>query len=215
MSMNKKIISLVIVFLLTSVSVVAEEYKLGEQYELLETPVPTRDPSKVEVVEVFWYGCIHCFKFESILQPWRHKLAADVDFWQSPAMWNERMKMHARAFYTAQALGVEEKMHLPLFQALNIDHKKLATEDEIGKFFAEYGVAEKDFKEVFNSFGVMNKVTQADARARGYKISGTPEIIVEGKYRINANKAGGQQGMLKVVDFLIEKERAAKQGAAS
>lgn len=183
-------------------------YKAGVHYAVLEQPVRTIDPQKIEVTEVFWYGCGHCFRFEPMLHQWSGKLGDDVVFRQSPAMWNKAMEVHARAFYVAQALKVLDKVHQPLFNALNIERKRLADEEELAELFAQYGVDKATFLKTYKSFGVTSQVKQADARARSYKISGTPEVVINGKYRVSARMAGGQAEMLKVADYLIAQERA-------
>ena len=187
-------------------------YIEGTHYERLEEPVRTADPSRIEVVELFWYGCTHCYHFEPLLAKWRPTIGKDVDFHRSPAMWNKLMAVHAQAYYAAETLGVLEKLNQPLFDALNVNRKRLETEDEIAEIFVANGVKDADFHKVFNSFGVQSKVKQADARQRSYKTTGTPEIIVNGKYRVSARLAGSPEAMLKVVDFLVDKERAAKSG---
>ena len=185
-------------------------YIEGTHYERLSEPVRTADPTRLEVVELFWYGCTHCYHFEPLLAKWRPTIGKDVDFHRSPAMWNKLMAVHAQAFYTAELLGVLEKMNQPLFDALNVQRKRLETEDEIAELFVANGVKDADFRKAFNSFGVQSKVKQADARQRSYKTTGTPESIVTGKYRVSARLAGSPEAMLKVVDFLLEKERAEK-----
>lgn len=199
-----------LLILLTPLMASAQPAKFvaGTNYHVLETPVRTRDSGKIEVVEVFWYGCSHCYHFEPLIKQWKKGLAADVDFWNSPAMWNGAMKLHAQAFYTAEALGVAEKLHEPLFTTLVVERKRLANPDDIEDLFADYGVDREAFKKTFKSFSVNSKVKQADARARSYKISGTPELVVNGKYRVTAKLAGGQKQMLDVANFLIAKERA-------
>lgn len=189
----------------------AAEYVEGVHYVVLDKPVRTQDASKIEVTEVFWYGCSHCFRFDPALHQWAEKLPADVDFRMSPAMWHPDMEIHARAFYTAQALNVLDKMHQPLFNALNLEGKKLNTEAELAEIFAEHGVDNEAFSKAFSSFGVTSQVKQADARARSYKVSGTPEMVVDGKYRISASMAGGQAQMLDVADFLVAKIRAERK----
>ncbi|MDN3638149.1 thiol:disulfide interchange protein DsbA/DsbL [Simiduia curdlanivorans] len=185
-----------------------EKYQAGVHYTVLDAPVRTADASKIEVTEVFWYGCGHCYHFEPLVQPWKKALADDVNFVQSPAMWNGAMELHARAFYVAKALGVSEQMHGPLFEAMNVAGKRLANEAEIQEIFVANGVDADKFTKAFSSFGVTGQVRQADARARSYRITGTPELVVEGKYRISAKEAGGQPQMLEVASFLIEKVRA-------
>ncbi len=192
-----------------------EAYREGTHYALLGQPVRTRDVSKIEVVELFWYGCGHCYNFEPLLHRWKRGLADDVDFWQSPAVWNQPMQIHAQAYFTAVALGELDKVHNPLFSALNVDRKPLRDQASLAALFAANGVAKDRFDKAFNSFGVKSQVRQADARARSYKITGTPEIVVNGKYRVTTRMAGGQAEMLKIVDYLVELERAAKSVEAS
>lgn len=195
---------------LTPLLATAQNYVEGENYDLISPPVRTADPARIEVVEFFWYGCGHCYNFEPLITAWKKTLADDVDFQGSPAIWNKPMELHARAFYTAQVLGVFDTMHPALFQAMNVDHKKLASEDEIQALFVANGVAAEDFSKAFNSFGVSSQVKQAAARAKAAKITGTPALMVDGKYHVSTRKAGSQADMLKVSDFLIEKERAAR-----
>ncbi|MCB1855903.1 MAG: thiol:disulfide interchange protein DsbA/DsbL [Pseudomonadales bacterium] len=189
-----------------------DTFKEGENYDLISPALRTGNPDKVEVVEFFWYGCGHCYTFEPLIEAWEKNLAEDVEFHGSPAMWSPPMELHARAYYTAQALGVLDTMNKVLFQAMNVDGKRLASKDEIQALFVANGVEAEAFSRAFDSFGVSSQVKQADARARTAKISGTPSMMVNGKYLITARKAGSQAGMLEVVDFLIEKERAAGSG---
>jgi thiol:disulfide interchange protein DsbA len=184
----------------------------GTHYDVIDPAVRTADPDKIEVAEFFWYGCGHCYTFEPMIGQWKKTMAEDVSFRGLPAMWGGPMELHARAFYAAQALGVFDTMHPVLFQALNVDRKKLASEDELAELFAANGVKEEDFRKAFNSFGVGSQVRQAAAAARSAKITGTPSMMVNGKYMISIRKAGGQANMLKVVDYLVEKERAAAGG---
>ena len=196
--------------LLTFAQEGGQTYIEGEDYELITPPVRTANPDKIEVVEFFWYGCHHCYNFEPIVAAWKKTLADDVVFRGSPAIWNAAMELHARTYYTAEVLGVLYKMNPILFQAMNVDGKKLATEEEIRALFVANGVAAEDFTKAFESFGVKNQVTQAGARARAAKITGTPAIMVDGKYHVSTRKAGGHAEVLKVADFLIEKERVAR-----
>ncbi|MFK8042173.1 thiol:disulfide interchange protein DsbA/DsbL [Congregibacter sp.] len=189
-------------------------YVAGEHYDVI-SPAIRSSSDKIEVTEFFWYGCGHCYNFEPQLAQWKKSLSDDVVLKGSPAMWNAPMEIHAKAFYAAEALGVLDKMHMPLFQALNVDRKRLASESELADLFEANGVSAEDFSKAYNSFGVGSQTRQANARARAAKITGTPEIMVAGKYRITTRKAGGQANMLKIADFLIEKERAAMQVASS
>jgi thiol:disulfide interchange protein DsbA len=184
-------------------------YEEGTHYDLVSPALRTADPDKIEVLEFFWYGCVHCYNLEPMLEPWKKQLPDDVDFRGSPAIWNAPMELHAKAYYAAEALGVLDTMHTVLFQAMNVDRKRLGSEQEIAELFAAHGVAAEDFSKAFNSFGVGSQARQAGSRARAAKVTGTPELLVNGKYRISTRKAGGQANMLKIASYLIEKERAA------
>jgi thiol:disulfide interchange protein DsbA len=195
--------------LLITAQAAGDTYVMGEHYDIITPPVRTANPDKIEVVEFFWYGCGHCYTFEPVIGAWKKTLPEDVDFRGSPAMWNKPMELHARAFYTAEVLGVLEQMNLILFQAMNVDGNRLSSEEELQKLFVANGVAAEDFSKAFKSFGVGSQVNQAAARARAAQITGTPAIMVNGKYHVSTRKAGSQPEMLKVADFLIAKERAA------
>lgn len=199
---------------LMALSALAEEWVEGEHYDVI-TPALRGKSDKIEVTEFFWYGCTHCYSFEPQIAQWKKSLDDDVVVVGSPAMWNALMEVHAKAFYAAQALGVLDKVHMPLFQAINVDRKRLDSEDELAALFAASGVAREDFQRAFNSFGVGSQVRQADSRARAARITGTPAMMVAGKYRISTRKAGSQANMLKLATFLIEKERAARALATS
>ncbi|WP_116368448.1 thiol:disulfide interchange protein DsbA/DsbL [Parahaliea mediterranea] len=187
----------------------AEDYKEGEHYDLISPPIRTGSGDKVEVAEFFWYGCGHCYNFEPLISQWKKGLGDDVAFIGSPAVWNKPMELHAKAYYTAEVLGVLDTLHPVLFQAMNVDHKRLQSDKEIKELFTANGVSGEDFDKAYGSFGVNSQVRQANSRARAAKITGTPEMMVAGKYRISTRKAGSQANMLKIADFLIEKERAA------
>ena len=195
--------------LLACAQAAGDTYVEGENYDLITPPVRTANPDKIEVAEFFWYGCGHCYTFEPMIAAWKKTLPEDVAFRGSPAMWNKLMELHARAFYAAEVLGLLEQMNPVLFQAMNVDGKRLSSESEIQDLFVANGVDAEKFAKAFNSFGVTSQVNQASARAKAAQITGTPAIMVNGKYHVSTRKAGSQADMLKVADFLIAKERAA------
>lgn len=188
-----------------------DAFVAGKHYEVLPAPVRTADPDKIEVAEFFWYGCPHCYHFEPSIVAWLKTTAADVNFVQVPAIWHPDMTLHAKMFYTAQELHKLPELHEAFFTAMQVGKMKLNTPEEISKLFVERGVSADEFNKTFNSFGIDSMVKQAQAKANGSKISGTPEIVVNGKYRVSAKLAGSQPNMLKVVDFLIDKERREKK----
>lgn len=191
-----------------------ERYVAGTHYEELRNPVNTQDPSKVEVLEAFWYGCTHCFRFEPLIVDYAANVPDYVNFVRFPAMWNGLMKIHAQAFYTAEALDALDEMHEPIFNAINIDRKRLANEDELADLFAEHGISRDDFSAAFNSFSVRTKVNQAESRMEDYQIRSTPNMVVNGKYLVaTGENVRTQQELLDVVNFLVEKERATLQSS--
>ncbi len=186
----------------------ADTYKEGQHYIVLEQAVRTADPSKIEVAEVFAYSCPHCFDFEPMLHAWEKKQDKDVYLAQTHAMWNPQMEPLIRGYYTSVALKVKEKTHMAVFNTLHLERKSLNNAEQWADFFAIYGVDKAKALSTYNSFGVTSQIKQAEARTRSYKITGTPEMVVDGKYRISSRLAGGHTEMLKVVDFLVAKIRA-------
>jgi len=187
-----------------------EMYVAGSHYTVLDTPVRTSNADRIEVIEVFWYGCNHCFRFQPLIDNWHANMADDVDFVQLPAIWNSLMQVHAQAYYTAKQLDVVDSMHTAIFDAIQIRGNRLQNERQLATLFAERGgVDEEAFSAAFNSFSVRTQVNQAERRMGAYQIRSTPNMIVNGKYLIVNNDAvRTQQDMLAVVDYLVERERA-------
>lgn len=186
-------------------------YVAGTHYEELPAPVRTNDADKIEVLEVFWYGCGHCFRFQPLIDDWAQNAPDDVDYMHYPAIWNELMKIHAQAFYTAESLDVVDAVHNPIFEAINLQGNRLQNERQLAALFTANGVDEEAFSRAFNSFPVRTKVNQAESRMQDYQIRSTPNVIVNGKYLVTTNEAvRTQQDMLAIVDFLVAQERAAR-----
>ena len=188
----------------------AENLAEGIDYVRLAAPQPTSDASKIEVVELFWYGCPHCYHLEPLLNKWTATLPDDVVFVRVPAILGPRWDVLARAYYTAEMLGVLDKIHEPLFKAIHERKQKFENEDALAEFFAAQGVDEKQFRETFKSFGVASKVNRARQMTQRYGISGVPALVIDGKYRTSASEAGSHEDMLKVSDGLIAEERKAR-----
>jgi protein dithiol oxidoreductase (disulfide-forming) len=179
-------------------------------YETLSPAQPTQNPDKIEVIEFFWYGCPHCYSFEPLLEKWVKNLPENVEFIRQPAAFNELWSKHAKAYYTAEVLGVVDKVHADFFDALQNKKEHLETEEELAKFFAAHGVNESQFHEAFNSFVVDAKMRQAPLMASRYGITGVPAIIINGKYKTNGTLAGSHEKMIEVMNNLIKKESTAK-----
>ena len=207
--MKSALVAFVIALLIPLTSVAAQPgYEEGVHYFDLVIPVRTKDPGKIEVTEYFSYGCPHCYDLDPTIKAWVAQLGSDVDFNRTPAVWNPDYEVYARTYYTAEALGMREVIHSAVFSAIHAERKNLANPKAMADFFAEFGVNPVDFAKVYQSFGVRASVQQAEARGRSYRASGVPCFIVNGKYRVETSKTVTKLEMLKIVSFLVERERA-------
>ncbi|GGE52178.1 thiol:disulfide interchange protein DsbA [Streptosporangium jomthongense] len=189
----------------------AADWKEGTHYKKLDTPVRTDSGSKIEVAEVFWYGCPHCYNFKPLAEDWESKAPDYVDYVRIPAALGRSWEPHARAFYALEAMNAREKLHDPLFEALAGQRRPLNDAESLADFVADHGVDRDEFLNNFKSFGVNARMQQAQSKIRGARITGTPSMLVNGKYTVSASMAGSLEAMLAVVDYLVEKEHAAQQ----
>lgn len=188
----------------------AADYQAGVHYDVLDEPVPVMADGKVHVEEAFWYGCPHCFHLEDVLEPWIAKLPTDVGFTRVPAMFGRAWVQHAKLYYTAEVLGILDKVHEPIFRAIHLEKQRLLSDDDQRDFLVEHGgITEKAFDKVYDSFAVTSRLKQGNKRIGSFKITGVPALIINGKYIVSASTAGGQDKITAVVDYLIEKERNA------
>ena len=169
--------------------------------------MPVAVPGKVEVVELFWYGCPHCYQFESTINPWAEQLPEDVNFVRIPAMFGGLWNLHGQAFLTLESMKVEHRVHSAVFDAMHKQGKKLTTLEEFADFVATQGVDRATFLKTFNSFAVKSQVEKAKKLAKAYQITGVPVLVVGGKYRFDIGSSGGMAQTLKVADHLIDLER--------
>lgn len=185
----------------------AEEYQAGSDYEVISPAMPAAGNGKVEVVELFWYGCPHCYQFEPILQQWLKHKPANVEFVRIPAIFNNpRWKLHAHAYYTAEVLGVLEQFHKPFFDAIHQDRLRMNNQREIREFFLRIGVEGDTFDSTFESFAVQAKVRRAADLTRQYGISGVPSMVINGKYRSDGPMAKSYERLLRIVESLVARE---------
>lgn len=208
----KKSLLILLMMPLFACADISEPYIEGEHYAELPDPVSTGNSEKIEVLELFWYGCPHCYALEPRLEAWVKTLPQDVEFVRMPAVLARHWVNHARAYYAAALLGVEEKTHSALFKALHEKRENISDPASLARFFAQHGVSEKDFSQAFKSFSVSSKLQKAQINQRKYRASGVPAIIVNGKYRVGMGMKGGDKELFDVVEFLIRKERQASKG---
>ena len=185
----------------------ADTWEEGTHYQKLDTPVRTDSNGKVEVAEVFWYGCPHCYNFKPVVEAWEEGLAEDVEFVMMPAALGRSWEPHARAYYALEAMGQLDKVHDALFEALAGERRPLNTPEALADFVAGYGVDADAFLKNYQSFGVNARMQQAQSKIRGARITGVPTMLVNGKYKVSASMAGSHEATLEVVDYLVAKER--------
>ncbi len=174
-------------------------FQEGKDYVRLPSPVPPATPDKVEVVEMFWYGCPHCYELEPVTQEWLKRKPENVTFTRIPVAFGASWESGARAYYAAEALGVLDKLHPLLFDAFH-QRRKLNTEDELAVFFAEHGVDQEAFRKAFKSFQTETQLRRGNQLAQRYGVKGVPAVIVNGKYDVRSPR------IFEVVDFLIAQE---------
>jgi len=198
-----------VLLLSTSAAFAAIQPEQGVHYKLLKPAQPTNvAPGKVEVVEVFWYACGHCYVLEPKLEAWdKNGRPANAQLIRLPATWNNLLKTHARVFYTAELLG-KPNLNAEIWREINVKRNKLDTPEAIEAFFTSRGVSKADFQKVFSGFAIDSKVMKAEDLNRRYKIASTPTVIVAGKYVTDMGMAGGEEQLFEVINALVARESA-------
>lgn len=183
------------------------------KYELIDPPQPTDTPGKVEVVDVFWYGCPHCFTFLPAMEAYEANKPDYVEIRRMPAIFRQNWEVHARAYYTAMLLNVVDRIHRPLFEAIHVKKLPLDSRDSLREFFVANGADGEAFDKTFDSFAVETLLRKSTVMQGRYGVRGTPSVIVNGKYRVSASLAGGYEEMVQVADALAAREHKATLAA--
>jgi thiol:disulfide interchange protein DsbA len=199
---------------LTPTTALAQEIDEGIDYRVVEQPMRAEDGDDVEVLELFWYGCPHCYHLEPSIKQWLVSKPDGVSFRRLPAAASPRWVPHAKAYYAAEMLGQLDKLHEPLFKALHDERRKIFTDDQIIAFAAEQGIDEDAFRKAYNSFPVDMKVRKSAELVRNYNIDGVPAMVVNGKYVTSATQTGSTDKMFLVVNQLVDEEIKAKAAKA-
>ncbi len=185
-------------------------------YAELFDPVPTSvAPGKIEVVELFWYSCPHCYQMEPELEKWTANKPADIELVQIPAVFKDRSgkpnpawALSARAYYALEALGKAKELHPKIFAAIHEQGRRLNSIDAFARFVASQGVDEQKFRDAMSSLAVQTKTREAIDLTERYRITGVPSLIVNGRYRVLNKAISGYGEMFQIVDYLAEKERS-------
>jgi protein dithiol oxidoreductase (disulfide-forming) len=201
---------------LISANIALAQPREGYDYVRLKQAQPVSTTAdQVEVVEAFSYACGSCANFEPMLQTWKTRAPAQVKLVRLPMAWNAPWEIFARAYFVSEALGVADKTHVAMFDAMFKQNKGYRTLEDIGGFYATYGVKPEDFLKAAKSFAVNSKIARSKQLAPRYEIGGTPTMIVAGKYNVTMDpqKKIGQPEVLKIVDFLVQKELLERKAA--
>lgn len=185
------------------------------KYEVLQPPQQTETGDRIEVVDVFWYGCPHCYTFLPMMEAYEEVKPEYVEIRRLPAVFRENWVAHARAFYTAMLLGVVDQTHRPLFEEIHEQRNPTDHREALAAFFERQGVDRTAFEQTWDSFAVESLVRKSVLMQQRYGITGTPSVVVNGKYRVTGRLAGSYDNVIRVVDALVERERKAQPGTSN
>jgi protein dithiol oxidoreductase (disulfide-forming) len=206
MKMVKLLSTLVLGLMLVSGLARAEGAAEVKGYANINPPQPTQTPGKIEVVEVFWYGCPHCHGFDPAINAWIKNLPKEVEFRRMHVVWGEdaRVLPNAKLFYSLEAMGLLDNLHTKVFDAIHVENQNFNNPDRLFDWIEKQGVNRKEFQNTYSSFGIASKVSKASAMNKAYGGTGVPFLVVDGKYTITTRTAGSNEGMLTVADKLIQ-----------
>ena len=182
----------------------------GFEYKAIPSPWPNLSASRFEVVEFFWYGCPFCSAFDPILDEWAAKLPPDTAFRKSHVGLNPRQLVHQKLFFALEVLGKDKTLNREVYDAMHVRQMFLETPDQIADFIAGFGIDRKRLLETMNSAEVAARCEKATAMAKAAKLQGTPAVAVNGKWLTDPAMGGNYAGTLRVVDFLLARDRAGR-----
>lgn len=201
----------VLTFFLTAAVGHAAEYAAGVHYEALGKPQPVQTGDNIEVREMFWYGCPHCYRLEPYIHKWLETKPENAEYIAMPAILSDGWAVHGQAFYTFETLGILDQVHTPFFDAIHKDRKRFRTAKEIADWVPQFGIDSGAFMDTFDSFAVDSKMRQSQVMAERYEIDSVPNIIVDGKYRTSVTMAGSNDALMDVINFLVNKSAQERQ----
>ena len=190
-------------------------FDIEGKYELLQPPQLTETGDRIEVVEVFWYGCPHCYTFLPSIEAYETIKPEYVEVRRLPAVFRESWAAHARAWYTAKLLGVVHATHRALFEEIHEHRNPTDDKETLAAFFERRGVDRTRFEQTYDSFAVESMVRKSILMQQRYGITGTPSVVVNGKYRVTGRLAGSYSNVIAVVAELAEREYEAQQDASN
>ena len=198
---------------LAAVSGARAEIVEGRDYTVLPEPRPTQSGKNIEVLEFFWYGCPHCYDLHPLIKVWQKKMPKDVSFRYVPAVFRANWVAGTKTFYALEALGVRDKLHDKVYDAIHLDKIDLSKEDILFDWMAKQGIERQKFVDAYNSFSVQNQATRSTQMSKDYNLSGVPALVVDGRYLTSGKMGGTPQDTIRTLEELIvkvRKERAKK-----
>ena len=183
----------------------AQEFQAGRHYRNLVPRVPTGLPEgRIQVVEIFWYGCPHCYNFAPYVHDWIPTLPEHVEFSHLPAPFNDLWALHARVFFAARALGILDDFHMAFFHALHAQGRNLNSESAILRFVDQRGIDADAFRDTMRSEQTAEALHEASLLVQAFQVEGVPSMVYDGRAMVSAGMAGGHPQVLQVMDYLIE-----------
>jgi thiol:disulfide interchange protein DsbA len=190
----------------------AQKYEEGVHYNTVAQALPVQTGDKIEVLELFWYHCPHCFALEPALEHWLEELIPEnAEYVRMPGIFRRSTIFDARVFFTLEALGIVNKMHADVYQEIHVRKNPFRELADLNGLLQKYGISESDFEAAFNSFAVDTKTKHAQKMFERYQATGVPTIVVDGKYRATASTAGGQTQLMELTNFLVAKAASERQ----
>ena len=181
----------------------AEAFEAGKQYEIIADASEQKGKT---VTEFFSYACPACYQFEPSIEAWLAKKPRDVQFERVPVVFNAAWEPYAKAYYTAQSLGILNKISLPLFKAVHVQGRDLTDTGAMAAFFAEHGVSAKEFASVYDFAPSMaQRLHKGNMLLSTYGIANVPSVVVNGRYRISRAMVQTDQEFIQVINFLLKK----------
>lgn len=190
----------------------AQAQTLGKEYTLVQPAITTDSPGKIEVLEFFSYGCIHCYKLHPYAKQWAAAAPSDVVFKRIPVTFDRpQMRPMAKLFYALEATGDLARLDDAVFAAVHDQRVNLMTDDAVMKWVGAQGVDAKKFSDAYKSFGVLNKVSRAEQLTKSYRVNGTPQVYVDGRFAVRGEGVQGYGDIFPVTDKLVAMARSSKR----
>jgi len=176
-------------------------------YQTIEPPQGTSVDDKVEVVEFLWLGCPHCYALEPDMLAWESRIPANTVLVREAPPLNPSWEQHSRGFYAARAMGIEQPFMKAMFEAIHEQGERMRKPSEIAELAATLGVDADEFEKTMSSFTVETALRRSVQMARGAGLTGVPSIMINGKYLTGASLAGGNAGVIDVIDRMVSIEK--------